>query len=128
MEKEKRIYVFADFLGFDKELIGTIYVSQTRGKEFYSFEYEEKWLENQSMLIDPDLHFYRGRQYVTDDKNIFGVFSDSCPDRWGQRLMKRREEIRAKNVGEKPKKLLDSDYLLGVYDGARMEGCDLKQI
>ena len=126
MEKEKRIYVFADFLGFDKELIGTIYVSQTRGKEFYSFEYEEKWLENQSMLLDPDLHFYRGRQYVTDDKNIFGVFADSCPDRWGQRLMKRREEIRAKNVGEKPKKLLDSDYLLGVYDGARMGGLRFK--
>lgn len=126
MEKEKRIYVFADFLGFDKELIGTIYVSQTRGKEFYSFEYEEKWLENQSMLLDPDLHFYRGRQYVTYDKNIFGVFADSCPDRWGQRLMKRREEIRAKNVGEKPKKLLDSDYLLGVYDGARMGGLRFK--
>jgi len=126
MEKEKRIYVFADFLEFDKELVGTIYVSQTRGKEFYSFEYEEKWLENQSMLLDPDLHFYRGRQYVTDDKNIFGAFADSCPDRWGQRLMKRREEIRAKNVGEKPKKLLDSDYLLGVYDGARMGGLRFK--
>ena len=32
MQKEKKIYVFADFLPFQNELIGTIYVSQTRGK------------------------------------------------------------------------------------------------
>ncbi len=34
MEKEKTIYVFADFLTFHNELIGKIFVSQTRGKEF----------------------------------------------------------------------------------------------
>jgi len=69
---------------------------------------------------------YKGRQYIHDDKKIFGVFADSCPDRWGQRLMKRREELRAKNAGEKPRKLLDSDYLLGVYDEARMGGLRFK--
>ena len=40
MEKEKVIYVFANFPPFHNELIGTIYVSQMRGKEFYSFEYQ----------------------------------------------------------------------------------------
>ena len=45
MDREKKIYVFADFLSFKNELIGTIYVSQTRGKEFYSFEYEQEWIE-----------------------------------------------------------------------------------
>lgn len=102
MEKEKVIYVFADFLPFNNELIGRIYVSQTRGKEFYSFEYDQKWLKNENMMLDPDLQLYKGRQYINDDKNIFGVFADSCPDRWGQRLMKRREEIRAKKADEKP--------------------------
>ena len=126
MEKEKKIYVFADFLSFSNELVGTMYVSQTRGKEFYSFEYNENWLENKKMLLDPDLQLYRGRQYITDDKNIFGVFADSCPDRWGRRLMKRREEIRAKREGVKPEKLLESDYLLGVYDKARMGGFRFK--
>lgn len=126
MEKEKKIYVFADFLSFSNELVGTMYVSQTRGKEFYSFEYNEKWLEHKKMLLDPDLQLYRGRQYITDDKNIFGVFADSCPDRWGRRLMKRREEIRAKKEGLKPEKLLESDYLLGVYDEARMGGLRFK--
>ena len=126
MEKEKKIYVFADFLSFSNELVGTMYVSQTRGKEFYSFDYNENWLENKKMLRDPDLQLYRGRQYITDDKNIFGVFADSCPDRWGRRLMKRREEIRAKKEGVKPEKLLESDYLLGVYDEARMGGLRFK--
>ena len=126
MQKEKKIYVFADFLPFQNELIGTIYVSQTRGKEFYSFEYEQSWLEKGNMMLDPDLQLYKGRQYINDDKNIFGVFADSCPDRWGKRLMKRREELRAKKAGEKPQKLLESDYLLGVYDEARMGGLRFK--
>lgn len=111
MDKEKKIFVFADFQRYHEEIIGTIYVSQTRGKEFYSFEYDQKWLEKGNMILDPDLQMYKGRQYIHDDKKIFGVFADSCPDRWGQRLMKRREELRAKNAGEKPRKLLDRHEL-----------------
>ena len=126
MDREKKIYVFADFLSFKNELIGTIYVSQTRGKEFYSFEYEQGWIEQGYMVLDPDLQLYRGRQYINDDKNIFGIFADSCPDRWGRRLMKRREELQAKKAEVKPRKLLESDYLLGVYDEARMGGLRFK--
>lgn len=111
MDKEKKIFVFADFQPYHEEIIGTIYVSQTRGKEFYSFEYDQKWLEKGNMILDPDLQMYKGRQYIHDDKKIFGVFADSCPDRWGQRLMKRREELRAKTAGEKPRKLLDRHEL-----------------
>ena len=96
MNKEKTIYVFADFLPFHNELIGTIYLSQIRGKEFCSFEYDHNWLQNQNMVLDPDLQLYSGRQFITDEKIIFGVFADSCPDRWGRRLMNRREELRAR--------------------------------
>lgn len=120
MEKEKTIYVFADFAPFLNELIGTIYVSQTRGKELYAFEYDQNWLEHGSVVLDPDLYLYKGRQYIADNKNIWGMFADSCPDRWGRQLMKRREELRAKKENEKPRKLLESDYLLGVFDEARM--------
>ena len=126
MEREKKIYVFADFLSFNDELIGTIYVSQTRGKEFYSFEYEQSWIEKGPTVLDPDLQLYKGRQYINDDKNIFGIFADSCPDRWGRKLMKRKEELRAKKDEVRPRKLLESDYLLGVYDEARMGGLRFK--
>lgn len=126
MDSEKKIYVFADFLSFNNELLGTVHVTRTKGREFYSFEYDEKWLAKESMLLDPDLQWYRGRQYIADDKQIFGMLSDSSPDRWGRRLMNRREEIRAKNNGEKPVKLLESDYLLGVFDESRMGGLRFK--
>lgn len=106
MENEMKIYVFADFLTYQNDLIGIIYVSQTRGKEFCSFEYDGQWLEKQNMVLDPDLQLYKGRQYINDDKNIFGMFADSCPDRWGQRLMKRREEIRARKAEPDRKPLL----------------------
>ena len=75
MDREKKIYVFADFEPYDNELIGTIYVSQTSGKEFYSFEYCQKWLDMGNIILDPDLQLYKGRQYITDDKKIFGIRS-----------------------------------------------------
>lgn len=31
MDKEKKIYVYADFRPFHEDFVGTIYVSQTRG-------------------------------------------------------------------------------------------------
>ena len=126
MDKEKEIYVYADFLKYDCEPVGTIYVSGSRGRETYAFEYESSWLKKSELFLDPDLLLYAGRQYVRDDKKIFGVFADSCPDRWGRLLMKRREEIRAKAAEERPKKLLDSDFLIGVYDEARMGGLRFK--
>ena len=126
MASDKEIYVYADFGPFENELVGTIYVSQSRGTELYSFEYSEKWLSNGNMALDPDLQLYKGRHYINDDKNIFGVFADSCPDRWGRKLMNRREELRARANEERPRKLQESDYLLGVYDEARMGGLRFK--
>ncbi|SEA11067.1 serine/threonine-protein kinase HipA [Pseudobutyrivibrio sp. ACV-2] len=126
MSEEKRIYVYADFEPYKEELVGTIFVSQLRGKEFYGFEYADSWLKNQQMVLDPDLQLFKGRHYINDEKSIFGVFADSCPDRWGRKLMNRREEMRAKAVKERPKKLLESDYLLGVYDESRMGGLRFK--
>ncbi|MCD8076246.1 MAG: type II toxin-antitoxin system HipA family toxin [Lachnospiraceae bacterium] len=126
MEKEKRIFVYADWEAYENEPIGTIYVTQSRGRELFSFAYEESWLEQASIPLDPDLQLYAGRQYNSGEKELFGVFSDSCPDRWGRLLMRRREAIRARKAGEKPVRLLESDFLLGVYDEARMGGLRFK--
>lgn len=126
MNKEKIIYIYADFPPHCNQLIGKLYVSGVRGRENYAFEYELEWIETQCTFLDPELQLYRGRQYVGSDKNIWGMFSDSCPDRWGRLLMKRREAIRANKSDEKPKKLLESDFLLGVYDKARMGGLRFK--
>lgn len=121
MKSEKIIFVYADWMSTEPQLMGRLYVSESRGKEIFSFEYDESWLnKDRGMFFDPDLYLYAGRQYAPMDKNQFGIFSDSSPDRWGRTLMNRREAIRARKEERKPKKLTESDYLLGVYDATRM--------
>ena len=120
--EETVIFVYMDASSAAPAMMGRLYVSHTRGKELFAFEYSEEWLRSSSasIIIDPDLSLYKGRQFVPPDKLLFGMFSDSCPDRWGRLLMNRREEYYAKVEGRKPKTLNESDYLLGVYDETRM--------
>ena len=119
---DKEIYVYENWTGKEPTLLGILHSFYIRGQETFSFEYEEQWLRscNGCSTLDPDLAYFRGRQYVPLDKRLFGVFSDSCPDRWGRLLMKRREAMAARKEGRKPRQLSESDYLLGVYDEARM--------
>ena len=63
---------------------------------------------------------YPGAYYPRDEKINFGIFLDSCPDRWGRVLMQRREAVIARNEGRTARELLEADYLLGVFDGYRM--------
>ncbi len=119
-KEEKKIYVYENWSAITPRLMGLLYVSESRGSEVYSFEYNEDYLRSAPPItIDPDLELYSGRQYVYKKPN-FGIFSDSAPDRWGRTLMDRRERLRAKEEGRKPRALLTSDYLLGVYDESRM--------
>ena len=120
--EQKIVYVYESFSGDDPQLLGTLFVDHVRGKENYSFEYETDWLKNSKYAIslDPDLQMFAGRQHPIGDKDIFGIFADSSPDRWGRVLMTRRERIIAEQEGRKPRKLLNSDFLLGVYDETRM--------
>ncbi len=122
MSNMKKVYVYENWSGPDPEKIGVLYMDGGKGREVMSFEYNEEWLANKTdnFVFDPDLSFYIGRQYAPLDKTMFGVFADSCPDRWGRLLMKRREAILAKKEERKPKRLTDLDFLLGVYDETRM--------
>ena len=107
--------------------MGSLYVNVIKGGESYSFEYDKDWLRKTglTLTLDPELMPYSGRQYPTG-KNIFGLFADASPDRWGRVLMNKRERILAEKEGRKPSKLYDSDYLLGVYDETRMGGIRFK--
>ena len=119
---QKIIYVYESFKFTTPNFLGTLFVENVRGRESYSFEYDADWLKSSAnyMYLDPDLQLYAGRQYPTGAKNVFGLFADSSPDRWGRLLMTRRERILAEQEGRKPRKLLDSDFLMGVYDETRM--------
>ena len=121
-DRQKEIFVYADWPEGEPLLIGKLYAGGQRGKQVYSFAYEEDWLLKSRfhMLLDPDLALYSGRQYAPLDKSMFGIFADSCPDRWGRLLMKRREAINARREKRKPRQLGELDFLLGVYDQSRM--------
>ncbi|MBQ6517364.1 MAG: type II toxin-antitoxin system HipA family toxin [Anaerolineaceae bacterium] len=124
---QKTVYVYDSFSSNTPSLLGLLYISVVRGTESYAFEYSRDWLSktNLSISLDPELMPFPGRQFPAG-KNIFGLFSDASPDRWGRVLMNKRERILAEKEGRKPRKLHDSDYLLGVYDETRMGGIRFK--
>ncbi len=128
MEKEEKIiYVYDDFSSDGSILLGKLNVGLIKGSETYSFEYDKEWLSKNKLLfnLDPELLPFPGRQFPTG-KNIFGIFADASPDRWGRVLMNKRERLLAERENRKPAKLHDSDYLLGVYDETRMGGIRFK--
>ncbi len=119
---KKDIQVYAHWLELQQPtLMGILSVSSARGKESFSFAYADAWLQSGfSQMIDPDLQLYSGSYYPRNDKSNFGIFLDSCPDRWGRVLMQRREAAVAKQEERPVKKLLESDFLLGIFDAHRM--------
>jgi len=126
----RTIYVYADWIGLGQPtLMGSLHSTLLRGKEIFSFEYDNAWLKSRSsQTIDPDLGFFSGIQYLNDEKTNFGIFLDSSPDRWGRTLMDRREAAIARSEGRQPKNLFETDYLLGVYDGHRMGAIRFKDL
>jgi len=125
----KDIFVYAHWTGIKEPvLMGVLKAEFTRGKEIFSFSYSENWLKSSySQILDPELQLYTGSQYAKDEKQNFGVFLDSSPDRWGRLLMKRREAAMARSDKRPEKTLRESDYLLGVFDGHRMGAIRFKE-
>ncbi len=125
--EQKKIYVYADWKALNGiQLMGLLYASPSKGKEVFSFEYDPAWLKSARNNLDPNLQFYSGPQYLPNEQANFGIFLDSSPDRWGRVLMRRREAQQARKEKRPAITLLESDYLLGVFDGPRMGGLRFK--
>lgn len=120
--QQRRIEVHAHWVGLTQPvLVGVLFATPLRGKEIFSFEYSHDWLKStQAQALDPSLHLFQGMQYPAQGQENFGIFLDSSPDRWGRFLMNRREALLAREENRSERKLLESDYLLGVYDEHRM--------
>ena len=83
------------------------------------FAYNQAWLKHaHAFPLDPELDIKPGEFFPANSN--FGVFMDSCPDRWGQVLMQRREVVEAKADGRIPCTLGPWEFLLGVQDCTRM--------
>lgn len=120
--KQREIEVHAHWTGLVKPaLVGILHTAPVRGKEIFSFEYDHKWLNSGfAQAIDPALQLFHGEWYAPTTQNNFGIFLDSSPDRWGRFLMKRREAQLAREEKRNEHTLMESDYLLGVFDSQRM--------
>lgn len=102
-------------LFLDERLMGTVRVDRVRGHETWVFEYDTGYLDAANPMIDPDIANVRGPQYPRR-ANGFGFLSDVAPDRWGRKLIRRREQ----------RELAESDYILGVCDLTRQGALRLK--
>ncbi|MBA4386919.1 MAG: type II toxin-antitoxin system HipA family toxin [Verrucomicrobia bacterium] len=113
----ERIWVWLDDPAYGPlQKIGTL----SRGdRGSVRFSYEPGWLKHaHAFPLDPELDLNAG-EFFPGNSN-FGVFMDSCPDRWGQILMKRREAVEARDEGRRPAVLGPWEFLLGVQDCTRM--------
>ena len=84
------------------------------------FEYDKTWLKGgPAFLLDPTLTLDEAPFFPGDGSSNFGVFLDSSPDRWGQKLMQRREGLQARDAKRLPRGLNAWDFLVGVQDETR---------
>ena len=115
------VYVYAHWLGMpEPKLIGLLSAHRGKGRKSFSFEYDANWIDSeQQFLLDPDIQWFPGPQFPVNKEN-FGIFLDSMPDTWGRTLLKRRAAQKAKEEDRSTQPLYDIDFLLGVYDPARM--------
>lgn len=81
---ERKIIVYENFSSIEPKKLGIFYVNTLRDVEHYSFAYDDDWLKQSkfTFYLDPEISMFSGRQYST--KNIFGMFADASPDRWGK--------------------------------------------
>ena len=105
--------------------VGHLSKTASRTGDTISFEYAPDWLAGAGLVagfsLDHELYFGAGQQYARTGANeLSGAFQDCSPDRWGKRLMDRREVIEAREEGRKARNLRAWDYLVGVHDESRM--------
>lgn len=96
---------------------GTAHFSSRRGTTFTTFTYAPQYLARQgAYALDPALPLTSGSHPVP---GLPGAFADASPDRWGQRIITRRQNRDARDAGRTPGTVTAVDLLLGVSDLTR---------
>jgi len=115
-EQALEVWLDADLVS-ERIRVGTLFHQQGHIR----FAYEPSWIKNPArFMLDPELSLDSGMFFPDPKRANFGIFMDSCPDRWGQHLMDRREAMLAKDEDRPRRTLYAWDYLLGVQDATRM--------
>lgn len=113
-------------IGDDDVLAGTLRIYERRAQST-TFEYDRAYLaDGRSYPLDPALPLGAGVFQPPAGKALFNTFTDSAPDRWGQNLMRRSEQARARALNATPRSLGPVDVLLGTRDELRQGSTRLR--
>ena len=101
------------------ELVGMLSYDMVRGSAAYQWEFDAKWLQHHRQIrLSGDLQNAGGPHYGSG--RLFGFLQDAMPDRWGRRLIDKRERMLAMQENRPTKHLTDIDYLTQIDDATRM--------
>ena len=107
------------------EFVGTLGYDMIRGNAAYQWEYDSRWLkQHRQTRLSGDLQNAGGSQFSTG--RLFGFLQDAMPDRWGRRLIDKRERLLAAKEGRAAHRLTDVDYLTQIDDTTRMGALRLR--
>ena len=122
------LYIYADFDWLDNpELVGRLTYERLRGNGTYGFCFDDSWLKNHAgILLSEEIRNFSGFQYSQED-HVFGFVSDTLPDRWGRKLLYRKEQAEAEEERRPIRNLYSYDYLIGIDDYLRMGALRLKK-
>ena len=71
------------------EPVGTLGYDMIRGNAAYQWTFDPQWLQKHKHIkLSGDLQNAGGPQYGSD--RLFGFLQDAMPDRWGRRLIDKR--------------------------------------
>lgn len=96
------------YLHLGAAALGELAIESVRGHETWRLRLADEWLATSRAMLDPAVAHVRGPQFPAG-RGTFGFLADVSPDRWGRKLIRRREG----------RDLMESDYLLGVCDFTR---------
>ncbi len=99
---------------------GRLWTHRHGQSESATFSYRDDYLRRAgSYELDPGLPLQAGQHQTAIGQPLFGAMSDSAPDGWGQRLVRRAEAQRARDAGTRRRELAEIDLLLGARDDLR---------
>lgn len=99
--------------------VGTLGYESLRGNITYQFAYDADWIRRyRRLVLSKNLPVVSGLQYKKG--SIFDMLQDALPDRWGRRLIDKRERMLAEKEQRLPRYLSDVDYLMLLDDTTRM--------
>lgn len=106
----KRLFIY-----LEDERLGTVTTDFVRGHETWAFRFDDDAIRPDRPVLDPAIRNVAGPQYPHGE-GVFGFLSDVAPDRWGRKLIRRREK----------RTLTEADFIIGVCDFTRQGALRIK--